>query len=506
MMTDERLDQLIYSSLEWRSGRAAATQPSVRQATSRLASRLGPSSGAVRPRLTLAPATVGALNLVTIILLLLAMAAAVVVGALLLRESRQPGPGPFGFASYCGVPLQAGVVASFSGARSGHLYADGSLVSDPISPQHADESPLTRTEYVEQTAYFGRKLTTNGVELVLDRLNQLELAPGCFRVQTEQSTGSVYVRTAEGLKGISWYPYEGWYGLLRRATPQEEPVLARLSADLGALESWLPADAWVDPVERQVKPDRWLVYMTLTDSIQSTTGYDRVVLPGGVAPVSFGAELGVDLPGGAPGATSRCGVVDRAEALALARSMDAGNKLSWIGLVPAFPDAVDCDWLAAETRLASEPEPTPIAAGELASVDPCSFITMEAADAISTAPARLVGPDWAFSLGVWSRSCQVVDETVMGARAGVSVHPSRIGESAAREMAHRALGGGTTEEVIAGRPVWLNECLATELPCWWAIAASSEPYFVVIQIDARDDISPEAARAFVETVLNSIGD
>src|SRR5688572_2870466 len=104
-MTDERFDQTLRAALEWQANRAAATQPVLRQATRQVAARLAPTREVIRPRVVLAPATGGALNLIFVLLLLLALAAAVVVGALLLRESTDSPQGPFGFATDCGQPL-----------------------------------------------------------------------------------------------------------------------------------------------------------------------------------------------------------------------------------------------------------------------------------------------------------------------------------------------------------------------------------------------------------------
>src|SRR5688500_1280591 len=98
MMTDERLDQLIRASMEWRSTEAARTQPTLRQATGRLAARMGQPGTAVRPRLSLSPATGGSMNLMLLLALLLLLGVAIYVGAQLLRQpSFVPPPGPFGF-------------------------------------------------------------------------------------------------------------------------------------------------------------------------------------------------------------------------------------------------------------------------------------------------------------------------------------------------------------------------------------------------------------------------
>jgi len=507
-MTDHHFDQGLRAALDHEAERVAAAQPSLRQSTGSLAARLGPSTMKVRPTISLAgaPVTAGGLNLLLVLLLLLALAATVAVGALLLLRL-QPGPlpPPFGYATSCGVPLETGDVASF-GVQEGyrHLSADGSLRSDPIIPDSLDGQNLSRREYIESVAYLERKLTPRGVQGVRDRIAELGLAPGCVRLHAEDSGGAVYIRTDAGISGIAWYSYEGSYGVLRRATSDEELVLADLAADLSDVSAWLPADAWIEPDEQRVLPDQWLVFLTLTDGIRASSAYEEIALPGGVEPAAFGAELAHD-PLDLAGATeSRCGVVHREAALTLASSIDSARATDWIGLLPAFPDGVDCDWLAAEAFGQPPPDPTPFIDGKFAHLDPCDWVPLAAAESISTAPPQLVTRRGVGPFGTWDPLCDVQDGTVMGTRATVRVLSRSVSAAEAREIAQGLLGGFGGEEQIAGHQAWINDCLTSDLPCWWGMAVSAEPYLLVFAIDARDDFTPEAARAFAEAVVQAI--
>jgi hypothetical protein len=92
----------------------------------------------------------------------------------------------------------------------------------------------------------------------------------------------------------------------------------------------------------------------------------------------------------------------------------------------------------------------------------------------------------------------------MGARANVMLHSRRVSASEAEPLALQLLGGATLEEVIAGESVWINECLADDLPCWWGVVASSDPYLIVITMDARDDITTDDARDLVRSILEAL--
>jgi hypothetical protein len=72
-------------------------------------------------------------------------------------------------------------------------------------------------------------------------------------------------------------------------------------------------------------------------------------------------------------------------------------------------------------------------------------------------------------------------------------------------------GGGLVAETIAGRPAWVNDCLAEALPCRGAIAAWSDPYFMVVEFDSElgggpPTTTPETAHAVVEAVLAGLAE
>jgi hypothetical protein len=381
-----------------------------------------------------------------------------------------------------------------------------------LIPENPDESELSRTEYVESAAYLERRLTQRGVDLLRERVETLGLEPGCRSVQTRESSGAVYMRSEEGVVGLTWYPYEarspniGQYGLLRRATVEEEETLAELSADLSDMEAWLPPDAWTDPLESRVQPETWLVVITLSDSIKSSAQYTQISLPGGVEPGDFGTEILVEAYDVAEATETRCGLIGRSDALALAESLDESGRPSWIRVLAGIPGGVDCDWYEDQDAASrASAEPTPFVDGEFANFDVCSLVSRSAADAISAADPQMIPRRGLGRLGeTWDPSCEVMDAAVMGARANVMLHSRRVSASEAEPLALQLLGGATLEEVIAGESVWINECLADDLPCWWGVVASSDPYLIVITMDARDDITTDDARDLVRSILEAL--
>jgi hypothetical protein len=95
--------------------------------------------------------------------------------------------------------------------------------------------------------------------------------------------------------------------------------------------------------------------------------------------------------------------------------------------------------------------------------------------------------------------------------AGLTLYPRSVSEASAAGLALSVFGGGLVEDTVAGRPVWINECLAATLPCTGAIAAWSDRYFLVVEFDRGFGGEPSTtslatARLVLEAVLSSRSD
>ena len=134
-MNDDRLDQLIRSSLEWQAEQNARHAPSLATSARRVAERLGPQPAGLRSVVTLRPASGRSFQLLLAVILL-ALLAAVAVGSGLIRLP-QPPPDlrPFGVGGTCsGTAPAHGVVFTVQTADvPTTLYEDGSLVTDRSS-------------------------------------------------------------------------------------------------------------------------------------------------------------------------------------------------------------------------------------------------------------------------------------------------------------------------------------------------------------------------------------
>jgi hypothetical protein len=549
MNPDDRLDHLIRRALESQADQVAATQPSVRTAMHRLAETIGPSTTRVRPHIVFAPRERGPVSLFAIVLLLTALlATAVVVGALLLqRISPDLGTGPFGFAGACeiqpvtGVTLEIGTDVDAEGHPSvvTRLYADGALVRDLSVPGE------TKSSNVRGALYTERRLTPRGVALVLDRMADDGLTAGCRNLRTGGPSGALTASTPDGLVQVNWGEDAGRNSLARILTPEEEADLTVLVAALEHPETWLPEDAWVDPAERRITPDVWLVTTVSrpTDIIPGSglvlpngisldgadPRYERVVLPGDAELVTFGDELPFrDLV--APRSSHRCAVVDRREALLLAESLDAlqlgadgwgdvfTEDLSMaisIGIRPAYPDGEDCQVVIDEIRSMDGPFPTfapPEPDGDLADVDPCNLVPDDA-DVLGRIGVenQVVEPS-RLPIGVNARSCGLFDtdgnmsETIGRhgyRRATLTLYPRSVDLDVADDLALSVLGPGTAAISVGGRSAWENDCLALDMDCVRGIAAWSKPYLMVIVFDSTR-VTQGEERALLEAVLEDL--
>ena len=113
--------------------------------------------------------------------------------------------------------------------------------------------------------------------------------------------------------------------------------------------------------------------------------------------------------------------------------------------------------------------------------------------------------------GTPALSCDIVTPAEFAPatlHASLTLYPRSVREAMAAGLALSVFGGGLVEDTIAGRPVWINECLAATLPCAGAIAAWSDPYFLVVEFDRPFGGEPPttsiaSARSILEAVLTN---
>jgi hypothetical protein len=114
------------------------------------------------------------------------------------------------------------------------------------------------------------------------------------------------------------------------------------------------------------------------------------------------------------------------------------------------------------------------------------------------------------ALGVPAQSCTLVTPAPFSSgthHASLTLYPRSVSAESAALLAPSVFGGGLIEDTVAGRSVWINECLAATLPCTGALAAWSDPYFIVIEFDRSSWGEPSTtslatARSVLEAVLS----
>jgi hypothetical protein len=96
-------------------------------------------------------------------------------------------------------------------------------------------------------------------------------------------------------------------------------------------------------------------------------------------------------------------------------------------------------------------------------------------------------------------------------QAELTLHTGDFDDDVAAETAHAVLGDEAMELAIDERPSWVNECLASALPCGGAIVVWSDPFLIIIEFgrddtESRPDVTLGTARMVVEDVLRNLPD
>ena len=538
--TEERqLDRLISEALRHEADRLATAHPTSDVALVRLANRVRGERAASRILLARPAAA-------WLALLLLLAVTAIVVGALVLRElPRNPiVVQPYGLPASCGVVPVADGAPLQAFRDEAVVTIDRSGVVTVLTGNPADAPPASEGPYRGrvESRFVDGVLTPAGIELVLDRVEALVLEPGCYSVRTEQGDSQIFANTADGPIGLHFSYGAGTGRTAPVVGPAEEAALNDLLDSLFELGDWLPPDTYTAIEGRSIQ--EWILHTTFkaTGLAPGDSGelggvvasaddrYRAVRLPAGASLAEFGNRI----PGGSAsdfivvagyadvrGENQRCGLLDRADAMTLADSLDlvalqadSGPDLYTpdmaqgitVRLHPAVGANSTCQGFAANLNAAVEPSaeaPAPVV-GDLAVVDPCSIVPTDLRGKVELAPwYRSSSP-----FGSPARSCLLEwhhSMTAGGAERILWLYPESLSEEEAESLS-TSIFGRLARRSVEGARVWLNDCMAEpvgQLECRWAVAGHSGGYYVVLEIDDRA-ATVEGSLAALRRVLAAI--
>jgi hypothetical protein len=168
-MNDDRLDQLIHTSLEWQAERAARRAPSLANSVRAVAERLGPQPPVLAPVVVARPGSGRSLHLIlaVILLALLAAAAAIVIGSWRQESTLPTGPtGSLAVArgsGHAAVALPDGRVLVVGGWQ-GHRPVGSAELWDPVSGMFSATGSLeeARNHASATLLHDGRVLVAGG--------------------------------------------------------------------------------------------------------------------------------------------------------------------------------------------------------------------------------------------------------------------------------------------------------------------------------------------------------
>jgi hypothetical protein len=298
---------------------------------------------------------------------------------------------------------------------------------------------------------------------------------------------------------------------------------------LDGLDVWLPADAWIDPVERTYVADRWIV--TVQQRVHQGTDRlgpdpDGVVLPGGSTVTEFG-QPAPGTPLGPPTAVDqnrdRCAEVSDADArsmLALFKRVGAVSVseqgTAWLFTVraavpydvafflnPVRPDASSCGF-------AGVADETPAASTSSGLGDPCKDLPTAAAQAI-------------MGNGLMRADTHVAEPAIEGlglpggSSCGYSIHQDSpvfdaltvaiyerddVTEAEAGALAGSMLGDTTSEPLGGGRSLYSNGCTGSAQVCPPSVMLARAPLLYLIDTPTRyrDDDARRIAAAIAASV------
>jgi hypothetical protein len=365
---------------------------------------------------------------------------------------------------------------------------------------------------VHRKGWSQRNLTPEGLEQLLGSARAID-GSGCEAIyigDTGYQEYALTTRTGEVVDQVMFGTGLFQSGASDPAKMAAATDLARQFAepDLGLSPSgwndsdWLP---WV--------AERFIVttVMYADGGGPSSDAWD-VELPDGSTPRTFGEtvpgleDLGIVI--------WRCGIISAGQADGFVAAFDAaamavkfsvpethgyldfgdGGQFS---IEAALPDETDCQVRARALGIPMAPQDIPLPDPEVADVSACDLVEGES--------FWVDEPD--YGTDGWALCYQISGSDQVYSRM------SPTSATQALELVRLEFGqDGYVSDRIAGRTVYLNECVQSVIPCAPAIAISADPYYIVIRLAQTDppptpQIDFEARlRELAELVIHNLGD
>jgi hypothetical protein len=382
-------------------------------------------------------------------------------------------PTPFGFAEPCTSPSPRSPASEANATR---VFAISSNVTGPWRTVYSDGGLGINADTLGETAQVAiagntplrYELSPAGIALITGRVVDAGITPGCRRLATTGLTGELLMWTDKGYYDMAWGP-----GVPRptlRLSRESETKLGELLATLTVSPISLPDAAWTaggtHPSLLSVHHWLLLIHVVPTDGPVSDDidFYHRILLPGGVGAVDFGAPI--DVPGqDGPGSSLRCGVASPDDADRLASSLNEdsgggpfvvtpdGSALVKVTAEPIFVPNYGCAELAADLV----PPPIsgatmPAVTGLLAGIDACGFVSDKALrdlGADTRTRQVLLHP-----FGVPVNGCAVSNSETGAALAFVTLYPERAVGDTLEQALSGAFGQRPPTESIGAHSVF----------------------------------------------------
>jgi hypothetical protein len=469
-----------------------------------------------------------------LVLIALAIAAIIVVGSALLRPAPEDlllGADEVDCSSSV-ESLPPGQVASLTITQGSYrnpderdrqivLFDDGRLVTRRL----AWTAPLDTRE----PAVTARRLSPVGIAAIRDAILDSRLvAPGCLLELDTSSRDELpqavwlSIRPVGAADATTVFSRDGPGNGLRQMTPAEAGSALLLIERLERPDSWLPAEAFIDPENRPYLPDDWiLVASGWSEGEAPPTAPEAaaVTLPGGRTLIDFGTPFAVDDP-----QAERCEVIeaDRARRAAEVITLASDPRRPWwfahdgrwiqVRLVPLLDAGYVC---AVADGGPEPPSPSPSAPPpELPIESPCDLVSADLVRALysswlhiglSNPPAETQG---------FGGDDDYVGCTYEGGEGEIfsiriAVRTRSTVASRADDIAHTWLGPDAVTGTADGHPAWQNRCMAdpwwSNLGCIKAVAVFAEPWFIVItMVRGSHPIPTEIVPALIPVLVERL--
>jgi hypothetical protein len=480
--TDDQLDALFGRWLaieaEAKATRAMGATTMVPRVSARVAGRR-------RSRLVLLAAAA--------LLVAAAIVGAAIGGSILLRRL-QP-PTPFGNVVPCSASAESRVIwwrrDDVNGSTETSIEPDGRLLVE-VMPVDGQSPPITE-----------RRLSPAGIERIASEILGSGIPDGCRSVYAASPSRSFGLARAGHNLQVAWGASDGGR---RPPDPDDAALVNRLGDRLDHLDAWLPADAWINPVERPYVADRWIVLVQqMVHQGTEPVGPDPsgIVMPDGSSVAEFG-QPAPGTPAGPPTSVDqdrqRCAEVTDAEAksmVALFKRVGAVQGNGWLFTVratvpydvafllnPVTPTLSSCGFgdVAASTPPASLPP---------ALVDPCRDLPTAAARTIMGKDlirddSQVTAPLAAGLPGGTACGYSVhFDSPIFDALTLAIYARNDVTDTEAATLAGSMLGDAKTDDLGTGWSLYSNGCTGPAQVCPPSVILTRGPLLYLIDTPTR---------------------